>query len=216
MRWMREISKRLKRTKEALVATTYIIGIAMSDGFRDEYRFRVRLAKRNRRGEDQWPVIESVATALRKMGLQPKIRIWDKWYEVEAYSKQLSELVRLVKTSKESVKRLIRGYGRHFLKGYYEGDGCLYKQSECDWDIVFKSKKWSNLVVIAWALKRLGIGYKGIYRTVTKEGVDYILKITEQSEVEKFLKIVCPSVKNPISPQRPPQALLSYCILSGW
>ncbi|RLF23710.1 MAG: hypothetical protein DRN15_05190 [Thermoprotei archaeon] len=182
----------------------YLIGVCLSDANvysdgKGRYRFKLRV-------KDE-AFVDEVYNALKTIGLRPfkgYIRK-EKRHYVCAYGKRFYSFMLTIKKHPEIAKEYIKEHEIAFLKGFYEGDGCLGKRKKT---VYFSNTDLTKIKIITWALERAGFKYRiGVSRTKSGKIVEndrirvirrtrpVIIISLDSNSSRRFLALAKPCIK---------------------
>ena len=199
----------------------YLIGVALGDACTRPtnyknmtfYEFRLKVRSEDFRDE--------VYKALKAIGLHPykwtyKHPQHGTWYCTAVSCKKFVLFMNDIKENPKKALPWIYGFESEFIRGFYESEGNLDDYRPADYDLRIVNTRKDYIELICEALRRIGVREVRVYVERDKRPnrrPRYVLKIAIQEEVDKFIKIVRPVIRNEPkrkSPKDCPQALKLY------
>lgn len=183
---------------------SYILGVIKGDGC-------VYLHKQKRRSGKVILVVkssvfrDSFSNALTDIGLHPYNIIQRDLIGTEASSSCFCKWYKNL--SIDDIKKHVKGYEYAFLRGFYESEGSLYKTvPNKQWYCISICNTNKELIdLICYILCNYNIQYR-LYTTKRTKGLvkgimynlkdKYTIHIGHQKNINKFLEIVTPCIKN--------------------
>jgi len=191
----------------------YVLGVLLSDGgvysgkYSRKNEYRILLQVRSER------FARKFHNALRKLNLNPHIWSFNrngKWWVVKAISRRFIEWYSTLNI--EKIKEIICSSKENtcvFLKGFYEGDGCLHKikrKRRTYYYIEFPNTDRKIIRLLTEALHELGFDTsireckkKIVFLDRSWECVEYRVCLLGGIKTTcRFLELTNPVIKNPI------------------
>lgn len=193
----------------------YVLGVLYGDGTvsrcrsvnkklkKTDYRYVIQLAVVDRKFAEEFLI------ALTRIGLRPKMYILrrseeerkkghrDRWLVV-AQSKKFYNWFKELTLA--DLEKIVEGYEEHFIRGFYESEGCLDKCFGKKRIRITNTNK--NLIMMACKmLVKLGFKpaiYTQEYKSQKKRKTAYTLHLYGDRVVDRFLELVRPCIKKDI------------------
>jgi len=214
----RKIMKGFKPRLDPSPELAYIIGVLLGDGTVS----KCRTVNRRRNAVSYHYVIRLAVTdeafarefyeALTKIGLRPKIYFYPRkpnekmlsdpsrcrarWI-VYAENKEFYTFFKNLKI--EDIEKIISGYEPHFIRGFYESEGCV-DISPKEYRVRMVNTKKEIINLVNRVLIKLGFStslYAQKYEWKGETRYMYVVQIYGNDQVRRFFEIVKPVIRNP-------------------
>lgn len=183
---------------------SYIIGVIMGDACvvnckikNTKYYIRqVTLPVKRKEFAD------SFYDALKAIGLHPYYRFYREYHKVVASNKEF--VLWYKKLTLDDIERIITGFEKDFIRGFYESEGSYYRQYNnrrkwvaigcIDLDKISLVSKIINKIGIYHKLNAVKVGKKCF--SYGKREFYYIIHIRKGDNPQRFIEMIKPCIKN--------------------
>jgi len=183
---------------------SYILGALLGDG--NVQICKVRIKKWNvfirqiRLAVKDEKFADSFQSSLKSIGLHSSKNLYGKLYHIGAYNKEF--VLWYKKLSFGNIEKLIIGYEKDFIRGFYESEGSYYNANGKKYVAIQGTKK-DLMLFISKIINKLGIYHKFNRIKVGKTSFSYGIRefyyqihIRKGGNPKKLIEMIKPCIRN--------------------